>query len=178
MTRKNFIRSKWFLLLVFLAPAFISCMKEKEDREEYVEVGDPLPSFSAVGEDGVYYSSSAEGKITLICFFITTCPDCHRELPKVQKVWEAFGEDPDFEAVAIGRGHTLGEISDFWEEFDFTMPYYCDPQREVYERFATVTVPRIYISDRNRIVRYKWVNYLGMDADDLTNIFRDLIENP
>lgn len=58
------------------------------------------------------------------------------------------------------------------------MPYYSDPQRSAYAAFASMTVPRVYLADRNRVIRYMWVNELGMDGGALTEIVKGLIENP
>lgn len=103
------------LILLAIPLLAASCLKDKDETfEEYVLPGDVLPDFTVQGQDhAVYRSSQAQGKVTLICFFITTCPDCHRELPKVQQVWEALGGEPEFDLLAIGRGHTLEEIAEF-----------------------------------------------------------------
>ena len=96
-----------FLLALILFPT--GCIKsDDEPNREYVLPGDPLPAFTEVGEDGAsYHSADAPGKLTLICFFNTTCPDCHRELPKLQYVWEELSPEEGFGTVCIGRARTL-----------------------------------------------------------------------
>lgn len=159
---------------------FAGCTKSNDlPNEEWVRVGDPLPVFSADGPDGtVYRSADAAGRVTVICLFNTTCPDCHREMPKLEYVWEQLGGREDFEIACVGRQRTLSEITTFWDERNFTMPYYEDPQKTVYNLFATMTIPRIYLADRQGVVREMWVKNTHLTQEQLLSVVKGYLETP
>lgn len=162
------------LFLIFIA----SCVGDDEPRmdpQEYVEIGDSVPDF--IVSD--YHSETTIGKITLITFFDPLCGDCRRERPVLQYVWDNFGEDPDFEMVNIARGYTLENLAstDGGEDW-MTMPYYPDPDRKIYNLFATSTIPRIYLIDREGIVRRMWVTKIGMSKGEFLKTIKSLVETP
>lgn len=74
-----------------------SCVNEKEDagmQPDAVEVGDVLPEFTVVMNDGrVVESGSLQGQPSFILFFNTECGDCRREFPLVQQMYERYGAD-------------------------------------------------------------------------------------
>ncbi|MDL2230502.1 TlpA family protein disulfide reductase [Alistipes sp. OttesenSCG-928-L06] len=171
-----------FKYIAFLAAGLlaVSCISsDDEPNEEYVAVGDKLPVFQAKGpNEAVYNSADASGKVTLICLFNTTCPDCHRELPKVQYVWDQLAAHESFEVVCVGRERTLAEIATFWSGQGFTMPYYEDPQRAVYKLFATSVIPRLYLADRAGVVREMWVEETNLTPDQLLSVVKGYVETP
>ena len=158
------------ILYVLLSVAlFAGCVKSDDNlNEERVSVGEALPVFTVKGPDGATYSpSNSVGKVTLICFFNTTCPDCHRELPKIQYVWEQLESEGQFALACIGRDRTLAEIAEYWTTGRFTMPYYEDPARSVYELFATLKIPRLYLADKDGIVREIWIEEVSLTQEQL-----------
>ena len=158
---------------------FSGCIKSDDDNvEEYVKVGDPVPVFSVSGETRVYSSTEAGGKITLICFFTTWCPNCHDELPKIQYVWDALSEDSGFELAAIGREEDLATIRKFWGENSLTMPYYEDPGRDAYKKFASATIPRCYIIGRNETVLEVVIGETAWTKEQWLAKVRSYVETP
>ena len=49
--------------------------------------------------------------------------------------------------------------SDRGREEGLTLPFYADPSRTIYSLFADATIPRIYISDAQRVVRFAHTDY-------------------
>ncbi len=89
-----------------------SCVNEKEDvgmQPDAVEVGDMLPEFTVVMNDGrTVESGSLQGHPSFILFFNTACGDCRRELPLVQQMYERYGADGRMVFMAISRGAGRG----------------------------------------------------------------------
>lgn len=46
------------------------------------------------------------------------------------------------------------EIERYWQSKSFSMTYSPQADRSIYNLFATSLIPRIYICDRNGIIRY------------------------
>ena len=96
------IRSKVVILLCIVLAVFSSCITDDDDdRGDFALVaGDALPQFSVeMSDGGVLNTQSFSGKVGVIVFFHTDCPDCQKELPVIQKVYDTYKENPDVSAV-------------------------------------------------------------------------------
>ena len=107
-----------FVTLLAFTLLLLSCIKdEKEDVINYIEENDKLPEFTvknATGEE--LHSEDLSGNTTLLVFFVTTCGDCKRELPKIDSVWNELKDQPTFRLVTISRGETAEVVNAFWKE--------------------------------------------------------------
>lgn len=127
----------------------VACVTDDDPRNEEVSVGDPLPQFEIVLNNGsVVSTETLTGKVAMIIFFSTSCPDCQRELPLLEQVYRHFQNDGDVAIFAVSREEKQGAVEAFWEETGLTIPYSVQADRTVYNLFATIGVPRVYISDR------------------------------
>jgi len=138
-----------FLLLLWAA---VSCVVvSPDDEQDPVAVGDGLPSFSVVMNDGSTIGNEyLLGKVSLICFFNTECPDCRMELPEIQGIYE----DGSCALLLISRAQQKDSIQKYWQENGLTMPFSAQETDRLFKRFASSVIPRIYICDRKGIVRY------------------------
>lgn len=59
---------------------------------------------------------------------------------------------PELRIVCIAREENAYEIADYWRENGLTLSYSSQPDRKIYNLFATETVPRTYIADSHCIV--------------------------
>ena len=140
------------LLMLLFALALSSCIKEGTSGVE-LEPGDSVPEFAVVMNDGSTLSSAdLKGAVSLVMFFHTGCPDCQQALPRVQQIYEEF-QDTELRFALISREEEASRIESYWEEHQFTLPYSAQPDRRVYELFARERIPRIYINDKNGIIR-------------------------
>lgn len=152
---------------------FASCIKEdSEDTGDevfnYVQPGDVLPAFSVSdGAGNILTHEDFKGKKSYLVFFITTCGDCARELPRIEQIWRQLKDDPDYQVVAIARKQGKEVTDAYWNENGYTMPKYLDPDRKVYEMFANIMVPRIYLIDRDGIVRWMGIETFAPSDEEL-----------
>lgn len=147
---------KNIISFLFLLPLlFSSCVTEDDGREWVLPAGSRLPRFSVVMNDGrTVTQDDFLGRTGIIVFFSTGCPDCRRELPLLQQAYEdslAAGSDALF--VCIAREETSASIQQYWEEEDLTLPYSPQPDRRVYNLFATIGIPRIFVTSPDGKVR-------------------------
>ncbi|MDE6148026.1 MAG: TlpA family protein disulfide reductase [Bacteroidales bacterium] len=130
------------------------CINDKSETGASLVVGDRLPDFEVVMNDGSVVSSEGlAGHVSCIVFFNTSCPDCRKTLPSVRRVYEEYWQKGVSFAL-ISRSESEGDILPYWEENGFEMPFSAQETRYVYSLFADKGVPRIYISDRNGTIRY------------------------
>ena len=143
--KKSFItRLALAFVTLFVAFAAVSCISEKDKGEFELQIGDTIPDFSIVMNDGTALeSSSLKRGVSVIMFFNTGCPDCQKTLPSVQKVYDEFKGEVSF--AIISRAQENSEVAPYWSENDYTLPYSPQADRKIYNLFATSRVPRVYI---------------------------------
>ena len=167
----NFRLNK-FLIFSFTLSLFNilsqSCVTDDEPGNSGLTVGDSLPSFSVTLNDGTKISDkSLEGKVGVIVFFNTSCPDCQEELPVVQQLWEKLHGSSDVEIIAISREEDAGSVSEYWADKGLSIPWSAQSDRKVYSLFASSGIPRIYISDRSGIITSAFSDNPLPSLDDL-----------
>lgn len=152
-------------IFVFLALA----LKAQDENGDLVRVGQQMPSFTIVNDNGKQTnSSSLEGKVILVNFFATWCPPCQKELAEVQKtLWPKYKDNNNFALLVIGREHTDAELQKYSEKKGFTFPLYPDKNRAIYDAFAKNLIPRCYLVDKTGKVVYAAKGYSEEDFAEL-----------
>lgn len=138
------------ILLTLLSP---SCVSENMQDNKGVKEGDPLPEFSIELNDGQKVTTkNLLGKRVLIELFNTSCPDCRESLPVVNELYEEMKSIGDVAIFAIAREEQAAALALYWADNDLTLPYSPQPDRTVYELFASVGIPRIFIAGPDGII--------------------------
>jgi peroxiredoxin len=145
----------WLLGSLWLASCISEHENEKQGASADVQVGDPLPVFEVTMADGQQVNTdSLLGKRAVVVFFHTTCPDCQKELPRLDSLYRAHHQESDFRLICVARAQKKEEIQPFWEREHLSLPYSPQPDRSIYNLFAGSIIPRIYIASPDGIVRF------------------------
>lgn len=158
---------------------FVGCIDGDDNGYKDFELGrgDALPNFSIVNNlSDTITTSDFKGKIGIIVFFNTSCPDCRAELPVVQRVYERYASDSDYLFICISRDEAAESVSFFWEKNALTMPYSAQSSKSVFNKFASHTVPRIFISDRRGVVAASFDDNPIASETDLLSSIRSVAE--
>lgn len=97
-----------------------------------------------------------EGKVVLVVFWATWCPACAKELPQLQRLYDA-AHDKGLEILALSVDPKAEDAAVFWKEKGYTFPL---GMRAGIVRQAWGTVrytPQLILVDREGIVRMKFV---------------------
>lgn len=155
-----------------LVCSITGCISDDEPDGGSIATGEPLPEFSVVMNTGEEINtSSLKGKVSMIVFFNTGCGDCRQELPVVQRLWDFYEGNSDVKILLISREQSEASVSAYWAENGFTMPYSPQETREVYNLFAKSIIPRIYIADKDRIIK---MQYGDNNMPDLATLKADI----
>ena len=162
------------MISVMLAVLWLSgCIKESLGVD--LKVGDSLPRFSVRMNNGMVVSDeSLKGSVSCIVFFHTSCPDCQATLPAVQSVYDEY-QQKGVSFALISREEPDGEIDVFWRERGLDMPYSAQTDRVVYNKFASTRIPRVYICDKDGIIRYVFTDDPIPTYDDLMSSLESII---
>lgn len=132
---------------VLLGCLCFSCIRDEVPAGgDIVKQGDWLPDFSVVLNDGSVVSrESLEEKVAVLVFFHTGCPDCRKELPVIQQLYEEYASSPEVCICAISREEGEAEVASYWQTHALTIPYSAQEDRKVYALFSTSGVPKVYV---------------------------------
>lgn len=142
------------ILMGLVILAFTGCVNEGDEPAWSLQVGDRLPEFEITLNNGdVVTTESLRGSESVIVFFNTSCVDCRRELPEIQKLYNEFlMQNRPVRFICISREEGAASVAKFWEENNLTMPYSAQTDRRVYNLFASSGIPRLYEADKNLMI--------------------------
>ncbi len=137
------------LLFVFLLLSAYSYV-QAQAGETLVKVGQKMPEFKVKMFDGsVIDSKDLKGKVVLLNFWATWCPPCRQELARIQKdIIDRF-RGKDFVFLPISRQDSYDKIETFRKQTGYRFPMGMDTDRKIYSLFATATIPRNFLIDRD-----------------------------
>ena len=163
-------------ILSFIISLFVLCGGIKENpKGADLRVGESLPDFEVVMNDGsVITDDILKDDVSVVMFFHTSCPDCQKVLPRMQKIYEEYASD-DVRIVLISRGESEQSIGSFWTQNALKMPYSAQNDRIVYEKFASERIPRVYVCEKGGIIRYIHTDNPVPSYDDLRNSLESVI---
>lgn len=152
--KKIFFASAILLTISFMAPA-------QTDPTTLTKIGGKAPAFSCTTIDGQMFDlSKMKDRIVLINFFATWCGPCNSELPVLQKnIWEKYRNNKSFSMIILGREHSAEEVSAFVKTKGFTMPFAPDPERGIFKRYATQSIPRNVIVGKDGKIIFQSIGY-------------------
>lgn len=180
MERRSKIQRTLLLLFSITAGilSFFSCVTEEGSNsgiQNHIQPGDTIPHFTAWNPDGDSWNSAAlTGKRGVIVLFTIGCPDCTRELPKIEAVWQEFNSEPDFILATFSRNDSGKEAKEYWEKQSFNMPWYADPEKKIFNLFANSYVPRIYLTNTKGRVTWMAIENFNLTAKELIEMVRKL----
>ena len=159
---------KKIFLMTMLAMLVLG-VKAQDNNDDIVKVGEMMPSFSIVSDNGTKINSAElKGKVVLINFFATWCPPCQKELASVQQtLWPKYKDNNKFVMLVIGREHSDKELATYNEKKGFTFPLYPDKSRAIFGAFAKSLIPRSYIIGKDGKVIYAGKGYTDKEFAEL-----------
>jgi thiol-disulfide isomerase/thioredoxin len=123
----------------------------KAQLEKVQLVGKPLElTFTTTKGDKLDLQTDYHGKVVLIDFWASWCPDCIRELPTVQEVYGKY-KDEGFAVIGISLDKDAKALSNFVSKKSIPWPQYFDGKgwdNELSTKYGISEIPEMWLIDR------------------------------
>ena len=125
-----------------------------------VKVGQVAPDFSVEILDGrTIKLSELRGKVVMLCFWATWCPPCRQEMAHLQEGVIDHFAGKDLVVLPISRGEQRDVVEKFIADNGYTFGVGLDPERAIYDLYASNFVPRTFIINKRGKVVYRVAGY-------------------
>jgi len=142
----------------------------------YAIEGDRVPDFAVRSLDGRHIRiGDLRGKVVVISFWIKTCGPCMRELARVGPELVDVYPPENFEFLAIGSGEDRETAQWFSRQCGATFPLCYDPSGRIVGKFADNGFPKVFVVDRQGIIRYTGDGYSPEKFEALKKVVSKLV---
>ena len=142
-----------------------------------VEVGSRAPEFAAIDlatGDSVRLATY-QGEVVLLNIWATWCAPCREEMPSLQRLHEAFG-DQGFRIVAVSIDEAEPEVvRAFQREFALTFTIAQDRSRAIERMYQTTGVPETFVLNREGRIVKKQIGAMRWDSPVNRDLVRRLL---
>mgnify|MGYP002754526056 FL=1 len=139
--------------------------------------GQQLPEFKMTTQDGnLIASSEFYDKPMLVVEWASWCPDCQKQLPIVQQMYEKYGEQIHFVLLNMSEpGRETKEKADqYIKNQGYTFPYYYDVDQSAADLLQVKTIPSMYLVTKQQQVKNVLVKHTT--ADDFARELQALLD--
>jgi thiol-disulfide isomerase/thioredoxin len=149
----------WLIAIVILGILLawlvsVPLLRGAPDGRSGTLVGQTAPPLEAADLDGRGWSlANANGRITWVNFWATSCEPCRTEMPAMQRIAEEYADE--LLVLGVNWGEEDAVAADFADRYGVTYPILLDPGLDIYYEWArTDGLPRHYfIGESGTVLR-------------------------
>jgi len=123
-------------------------------------------------------SEQLKGKIVVMDFWATWCIPCMEELPYLQKVYNAYKNNPKvmFMVINSGARNTLIDAQGWAKTHsNYTFPLYFNNDKDIGDKVGFTLIPTIAVLDASGKMQFRTVGFEGMILERKLNAEIDLL---
>jgi peroxiredoxin len=140
-----------------------------------VEVSDPAPTFTLPSRSGTNVSlAGLEGQVVMINFWATWCGPCRTEMPKLEALYERYG-DLGFTLLGVNVEDDKRGAEKWLAETPVSFDILFDTRNEVSKLYDVVAMPTTVILDKTGKVRFVHHGYQAGYENDYQSEIRALL---
>ncbi len=164
-------------------------------REDSLQIGQTAPTFTLMelGKNDDFYLSQYTGdlrpesiakgiqpSVVILSFFSSACVPCRKEMPELTRICRRYA-GRDLKLVFIATQDSLESTVLSWlaDQPEIKGTFLFDRYRVVAELYKVTTLPRMFIIDRDRIIRHFERGYQPVGYEQrITQILDHLLGPP
>jgi thiol-disulfide isomerase/thioredoxin len=179
-------RPEWRALLALLSVTMLLVPNPAAAQLEPPELSHRLTPLASpvVAEDFVLEDMDGRphalrdyrGKVVLVNFWATWCPPCVREMPSLERLYQALRDKP-FVVLAINQWENTDHVFAFMGQIDVfpSFPILFDPDSAVSEAFGVKGLPTSFLLDQAGRVVYRAVGGRQFDHPEIRQLIEELL---
>ena len=131
------MNGRFALALLVSAVALATAPRALADTSAPVAPGYHVPEFTATGVDGATRRVTyAKGSATVLFFFLSSCPTCHKMLPEWNRAYQRRPKNVNVVGVLLDRAPAA-----FFEAYPVAFPVVQSPGREFLQAYKVSRTP-------------------------------------
>jgi thiol-disulfide isomerase/thioredoxin len=153
-------------------PALAEAAKARLARADLI--GKPVPLSLTCMNGASVDLEQLRGKVVLVNFWATWCPDCLRELPVIKRTWEDHRDQ--LEVIGISLDRSRASLENFIARKSLPWPEYFDGQgwnTVPAVKYAVHSIPESWLIDKRGVLRETSVS-----SEDLPRKVGQLLAEP
>ncbi|HEU4618512.1 MAG TPA: TlpA disulfide reductase family protein [Gammaproteobacteria bacterium] len=140
-----------------------------------VEVSDTAPNFTLPDRGGKEVSlADLKGQVVMINFWATWCGPCRTEMPKLEALYERYG-DLGFTLLGVNVENDKKGAEKWLEETPVSFDILFDTRNEVSKLYDVVAMPTTVIMDKTGKVRFVHHGYQAGYENSYQSEIRSLL---
>lgn len=134
-----------------------------------------IETVEATGSSAGAQRVPAEGSVTFVDLFATTCSSCMKQMPELGAAYDRVGDDVTFISITNESEEQVSdaELAEWWDEYDGRWQVGRDPTSELIVHYGTAT-PIGILFDANGAVR--WEESGRKTDDEIVSRIEDVLE--
>ncbi len=147
------------------APEKRASARTATKASEGVDVGTPIPPYSAKWLDGTPFDlSSQKGNVVLLNLWATWCGPCRFEIPELMRLHDKYARR-GFKVIGVSVDEGgAADVKTFLEEQKISYPIVIDPDGKLATILQTTVLPTSILLDKSGNVI--WKHYGIVDTSD------------
>ncbi len=117
--------------------------------------------------------NEAKGKVIVLQFWATWCPDCRLEMPTIQALYNRNLSNTEFILVALERDNQTDKLQKFIDETQLSVPVFV-PQSNLTSQLEPEQFPTTYIIDKQGNIVTKKIGATDWNADKIVELLKKL----